>query len=149
MKVLLAIDQSRFSEAATKALLRQVRTDNTEVCVLHVVKPLLLIPYAYIGQVGDLGQAEEEELERGKEVVAHAGQLLVNAGFKTRALVEKGDPRAVIIDHATRWNADLIMLGSHGLKGLDRLLMESVSEAVLRHARCSVEIVRIPLAAAT
>jgi nucleotide-binding universal stress UspA family protein len=104
---------------------------------------------SYIGQIGDLGQAEEEELERGKEVVAHAEQLLVNAGFMTRALFEKGDPRAVIIDHATRWNADFIMLGSHGLKGLDRLLMGSVSEAVLRHAPCSVEIVRIPLAGVT
>jgi nucleotide-binding universal stress UspA family protein len=65
------------------------------------------------------------------------------------ALVEKGDPRAVIVDHAARWNADLIVLGSHGFKGLDRLLIGSVSEAVLRHAPCSVEIVRIPLAGVT
>jgi nucleotide-binding universal stress UspA family protein len=149
MKILLAIDESRFSEAATKVLLRQVRTENTEICVLHVAKPLLLIPYAYIGQVGDLGQAEEEELERGKELVAHAQQLLASAGFKAHALVEKGDPRAVIVDHAARWNADLIVLGSHGFKGLDRLLIGSVSEAVLRHAPCSVEIVRIPLAGVT
>jgi nucleotide-binding universal stress UspA family protein len=68
-----------------------------------------LIRYAYIGQVGDLGQAEEE-LERGKELVAHAQQLLASAGFKVHALVEKGDPRAVIVDHAARWNADLIVL---------------------------------------
>lgn len=94
------------------------------------MKPLLLILYAYIGKLGDLGQAEEEELRRGKELVAHAEQLLVNAGFKAHALVEKGDLRALIVDHATQWNADLIVLGSRGLKGLDRLLIGSVSEAV-------------------
>jgi len=77
----------------------------------------------HISARSEISQAEEEELERGKELVAHAQQLLATSGFKVHALVEKGDPRAVIVDHAARWNADLIVLGSHGLKGLDRLLI--------------------------
>lgn len=50
--------------------------------------------------------------------------------------------------HLRTWNADLIMLGSHGKRGLDRFLLGSVSEAVSRHAPCSVEIVR-PMAKAS
>jgi len=56
--------------------------------------------------------------------------------------VEEGDPQAAIINYAARWHADLIVMGSHGKKGLDKALIGSVSETVLRHAHCSVEIVR-------
>jgi len=59
------------------------------------------------------------------------------------AAVEEGDPKSKILDTARDWDADLIVLGSHGRKGLQHFLMGSVSEAVARHAECSVEIVRI------
>ncbi len=76
-------------------------------------------------------------------MLAQAAQTLRPAGFKVTSSVEEGDPREVILNSADTWNADLIMVGSHGRKGFDRLLVGSVSEAVARHARCSVEIVRI------
>jgi nucleotide-binding universal stress UspA family protein len=53
-----------------------------------------------------------------------------------------GEPRAFILDEAKAWGADLIVLGSHGRHGLDRLLMGSVSESVALYAHCSVEVVR-------
>jgi len=56
--------------------------------------------------------------------------------------LESGIPKVVIIDDAKKWGADLIVVGSHGRTGLDRFLLGSVSEAVARHAACSVEIVR-------
>jgi nucleotide-binding universal stress UspA family protein len=48
----------------------------------------------------------------------------------------------MILEEAERWDADLIMLGSHGRHGIERLLIGSVSEAVALHAECSVEVVR-------
>jgi nucleotide-binding universal stress UspA family protein len=48
----------------------------------------------------------------------------------------------VILDEAERWDADLIVLGSHGYNGWQRFLLGSVSHAVATHAHCSVEIVR-------
>jgi nucleotide-binding universal stress UspA family protein len=56
--------------------------------------------------------------------------------------VEKGDVRLKIIDSAAEWNADLIVIGSHGRSGIPRLLLGSVAEFVARNALCSVEIVR-------
>lgn len=50
----------------------------------------------------------------------------------------------VILDCATEWRADLIVVGSHGRKGVTRFVLGSVSEAVARHAHCSVEIARLP-----
>jgi len=70
-------------------------------------------------------------------LVARAGQKLRDAGFQVTTAIEEGNPKVVIIDSATEWPADLIIVGLHGRKGLDRLLIGSVSEAVARHARCS------------
>jgi nucleotide-binding universal stress UspA family protein len=53
-----------------------------------------------------------------------------------------GDPRNILLDEAKSWGADLVVLGSHGFRGVDRLLVGSVSESVAMHAHCSVEVIR-------
>jgi nucleotide-binding universal stress UspA family protein len=53
-----------------------------------------------------------------------------------------GGARWLILNEAREWGANLIALGSHGRRGMQRLLMGSVSEAVALHANCSVEITR-------
>ena len=63
------------------------------------------------------------------------------------ASLRDGDPRHTIVACAREWGADLVVLGSHGKKGLDRML-GSVSDSVARHAPCSVEIVRAASTAA-
>jgi nucleotide-binding universal stress UspA family protein len=75
--------------------------------------------------------------------VNQVARNLREAGFKSSELVDFGDAKTKIIENATKWGADLIVVGSHGWKGLNRFLLGSVSEAVARHAPCSVEIVRI------
>jgi nucleotide-binding universal stress UspA family protein len=142
MKLLLAIDDSKFSEAAAQAVTQQFRPEQIDVCVLHVVQPLLIIPRPYIGQVETLEAAQQERLKEGRELVRRTEQLLQKAGLKVHTVVEEGDPRKVIIEYAVNWKADLIIMGSHGRMGLDRFLIGSVAESVARHAHCSVEIVR-------
>lgn len=144
MKILLAIDDSKFSEAATAAVLRQMSPGETEICVLHVVEPLLLVPEFRSGDIDRLKDAEQQLRRHGEQLVARVEQFLSKAGFSMHTVVKEGDPRAEIIDHAAKWGADLIVLGSHGRRGLERFLMGSVAEFVSRHAGCSVEIVRIP-----
>ena len=70
--------------------------------------------------------------------------MLRSKGLKVTTTVEQGDPKSKIIEAASKWHADLIVVGSHGRKGLEHFLLGSVSDAVARHAGCSVEIVRIP-----
>jgi nucleotide-binding universal stress UspA family protein len=144
MKILLAIDSSKYSEAAVSLLVRQIRAEGTEVHVLHVVESLLLAPQFRQADIAAISAAEKALLEAGKKLVAKVQDQLRSAGFEADANVEEGDPRAIIVDHAEKWPADLIALGSHGRKGLDRMLMGSVAEFVARHAHCSVLIVRIP-----
>lgn len=58
--------------------------------------------------------------------------------------VEHEAPAKSILEEAKKWDADLIVMGSHGRRGLDRFAMGSVSESVAMTAHCSVEVVRPP-----
>ena len=142
MKILLAIDNSRFSEAATQTLIAQVRPNQAEVRVLHVTEVYPL--YSANKRLGpDLAVASEEHRHEAEALVARSAQALRDAGFQVMTNVEQGDPKVVVLDTAEKWKADLVMLGSHGEKDWTRFLMGSVSEAVVRHAPCSVQVVRI------
>ena len=146
MRVLLAIDDSRSSKAAVRTVIAQIERKGTEVRVLHVIEPIsayissAMIPH-YVPNVPEI---EADRKKQAKIMVQHTAQQLRKAGFRTSEALEAGDPKARIIDDANQWGADLIVVGSHGWKGLSRFLMGSVSDAVTRHASCSVQVVRIP-----
>ena len=143
MKILLAIDDSKFSEAAIQALIAQAPPKGSEVRVLHVIEPLPAIyGGAEWGYVMDWQAVTREQRKQAEALMARAAQTLRAAGFQITTAIEEGAPKAVILDTAAKWPADLIMLGSHGRRALDRFLLGSVSEAVARHSTCSVQIVR-------
>lgn len=137
MKLLLATDGSKFSQAATQAIISQYQPEDTQIKVLNVVDLPLPIPTLYAAEF------RKESLKKGEEVVHQAGERLAKAGYKVQTEVDEGDPKSKIVEDAGRWNADLIILGSHGRRGINRFLMGSVSDAVARHAHCAVQIVRV------
>jgi nucleotide-binding universal stress UspA family protein len=149
-KVLLAIESSDFSVAAVEAVRSQFRADQTEIHLLHVIDPMVYLPL-YEGAMRDFDRVEalrNENREQAKQLVERTAKLLRDAGYRVTTTVEEGEPRTTIIDCAERIGAHLIVVGSHGRRGLPRLLLGSVSEYVARHAPCSVEIVReLPRAA--
>jgi nucleotide-binding universal stress UspA family protein len=145
MKILLPIDDSKFSEAAIRAVIAQAHSKDTQVRVLHVVKPpSLLVARDMGGYDPALEAGWDEETKQAEVLVAKAAETLRSHGIKVSTAVQQGEPKCLIIDASKEWHADLIVLGSHGRNGLDRFLLGSVSDATARHARCSVEIVRIP-----
>jgi nucleotide-binding universal stress UspA family protein len=146
VKILLAVDDSRYSQAAIQAVLHTARPQESEVRVLHVLEPIIFPPEAQTWtSLPVYAEMMEQERREATRLAKEAADKLEAAGLKqTSHSVEEGNPKVVIVDEANKWGADLIVLGSHGRKGLDRFLLGSVSEAVARHAACSVEIVRVP-----
>jgi nucleotide-binding universal stress UspA family protein len=146
MKILLAVDDSKFSEAALQMVVSQHHPQETEVRVLHVVEPMALAmpPLMAQGYAPELDEVRKEQLKQGQELTARTAEKLRAAGFQAETDVYEGNARTEVVDLAAEWHADLIVVGSHGRKGLDRFLLGSVSEYVARHAICSVEIVRLP-----
>ena len=140
MKILLAIDDSKFSAAAVKAVIARHKLPGLEVRVLHAAEPPTLFTAPEMAEY----IPPEESAEEAKALVAKAAAALRSAGVNVTTAVVQGDPKSVILDDAKSWGADLIVLGSRGRKGLERFMLGSVSAAVLRHAHCSVEIVRLP-----
>jgi nucleotide-binding universal stress UspA family protein len=95
----------------------------------------------------DVVESRNRSFERAESLVERIAVRLQSAGFSVSVSTPDAEPRHGIVDEARRWKADLIVMGSHGRSGFDRLLLGSVAEGVLRHAPCSVEIVREPAAA--
>ena len=146
MKILLPIDQSQFSQEALRTLLSLVRPERNQVHVLHVIEhsPLYVSADMVPHIVKETEHLERERVAEARVLVNRAAARLRGAGIRARGVVEKGDAKSVIINYARTWGANLIVVGSHGLKGLGRVLMGSVSNALIHHADCSVQVVRVP-----
>jgi len=69
-------------------------------------------------------------------------KTITDKTLKISSEIIQGSPAQVIVDEAESWGADLIVMGSRGLGPWNRLLLGSVSNAVVHHANCSVEVVR-------
>jgi len=146
MNILLAIDDSTCSAAATHAVIDQFAPSHTRVRVLHAddwpngMPPSMGFAEGSAAAEHVLGLHRLRRSNAAALLESTADQLR-RAGFTTSASLRDGDPRQTIVDCATEWPADLIVMGSHGKTGFERML-GSVSDSVARHAPCSVEIVR-------
>lgn len=144
MKILLAIDGSPCSDAAVKEVARRPWPNGSSVKVLTAIEtPITPTPESWALPLTYYEDLEKALRKQGQNVVDQAIQKLKsNQTFTADAVLVPGSPRAVILDEAESWGADLIVLGSHGYGALKRFLLGSVSQAVVSHAKCSVEVVR-------
>jgi len=147
VKVLLAIDESRYSQAALRAVIAQLRSDGTEVRVLNVVDWPADLPESLEFTPGALASGpvmsiRDDARRLSEQLLVRTAEQLRAAGFSVSHEMREGDPRHVILQCAGEWQPDVIVLGSHGRTGLDRFLLGSVAENVVRHASCSVAIIR-------
>lgn len=145
MKILLAYDGSPPSEAALAEVARRPWPAGSEVLVVSVeppVDPNLL--RTGMSEVYDsiVEEQRRQMTQRLNQAVGRIRDQAPDLGVTARPL--QGTPKDEILDEAERWQADLIMLGSHGYGALKRLFLGSVSLAVATGANCSVEIVRAP-----
>jgi nucleotide-binding universal stress UspA family protein len=143
MKILLAVDDSEYSRAALRALMAQFHPQHAQVCVFHVVEFYLMDFETGMSGLETFEVLRQGRIEQGKKLLARFEKVLNHAGYSVASVVKEGSPKAAIVEFAKQWKAKLIFVGSHGRKGWKRLTLGSVSEAVARHAGCSVQIVRI------
>ncbi len=147
MKILLAVDGSPSSEAAVDEVARRMWEADCEVRIISVVET----PIAFATEFTGAPATYYEELEKFES--AKARDTLERAVAKLQATkaggtlhitteVLMGSPKRLIVEEAERFEADLIVVGSHGYRTWERMLLGSVSQAVATHAECSVLIVR-------
>ena len=140
MKILVGVDDSHSAAVVSGAIMRQFQPGRATLRLLHVLQPAIaeLVPQMSKDYAPELGQESKE----AHALLDRVATTLRSAGFDITTSVEVGDVREKIIDCAAATHADLVMVGSHGRRGVQRFLIGSVAEFVARHAACSVEIVR-------
>ncbi len=147
MKIILATDGTKYGEAAAETLGRFNLSDGDSVKIISVVD--MAMPLAidiYGGYLPDTSQLEKAAKENASQVVAATAKKLQEffgeKGVNISTDVLFGTPDSRIVETAEETQADLIIIGSHGYKRWERLLLGSVSDSVVHHAHCSVMVVR-------
>ena len=144
MKILLPVDGSEFSGKAVEELMRRPWPEGSQVEVLSVAQPVPEFPDTQLMGHTVYLDSLEREMKRAQTNVTEAVAAITRATshLDVTTKVVEGEPKAEILREATGWDADLIVMGSHGYGAAMRFLMGSISHAVALHAPCSVEIVR-------
>jgi len=146
MKVILALDDSTHSEYALESVMDRPWADGSEFLVFSVFEPFhpdfAGWDESAVHQAVRYGQSLEARVKSYVENCAHRLQEKMPEAIVTFEAVENSRIKETIIQKAIDWDADLIIMGSHGRTGLERFLLGSVSQAVISHAPCSVEIIK-------
>ncbi|MBI4469835.1 MAG: universal stress protein [Acidobacteria bacterium] len=146
MKIILAVDGSSCSDAAVEEVARRPWPAGSEFRIISVAElPALPTPETWVLPEGYFEEAERASQDRARVAIDKAAERLrqfEKLGPQITSELLQGHPQHVIPEYAEQWGADLIVLGSHGYRGLKRLWLGSVSHAVASHAKCSVEVVR-------
>jgi len=135
MRVLIALSATEQSREIVRAAAGRPWPANCKFLLLHVLDPF---PFARL----PVSLERAKEATR-KELESAAGDLR-KSGWTADANVILGRARQAVTKAAVTWKADLVLVGTHGGGALQRTLLGSTARAVLRHAHCSVEIVRSP-----
>lgn len=148
MKILIAVDDSTCSIQALESVTARKWTEdpnNTMVRVITVVEPIS-VTYGFA-----TCYVAEAMISAEKQIIEHCQHLIEESAAKLKAVfgeanvtgeVLHGYIADSIVEDAKRWDADLIVVGSHGRKGFQRFFLGSVAERVASHSPCSIEIVK-------
>lgn len=149
MKILLATDGSNFSKTAIgacRAIVAEPQNASFKI-VAAVEFPAMLPSDPFVGASADYyNQIEQAGRNQAKEFVEQAATQLrglfpeIELDLTTEVI--DGSPQRVIVEKAEKWDADLIVIGSHGYGFWSRTLIGSVSSSIVHHAPCSVFVVR-------
>ena len=142
-RILVPVDGSPTSNAGLKEALKLARSQHAKLCLLHVVDEMVVfnVPEGAI----NVGPVIEELKRGGRRVLQKAQKLAAARGVRAESdLRESAGVRVadIITGRARRWRADLIVMGTHGRRGVNRMLLGSDAELVVRNASAPVLLVR-------
>ncbi|MGQ5523105.1 universal stress protein [Chitinimonas sp. PSY-7] len=143
-RILVPVDDSETSRQALREVTRFCCDQHGKTRLVHVID---LAQFTWGGaEFVDVGELQSNLREGGRKVLESAAVLMKENGVEAEtSLIEiwGGTISSAIIEDATNWPADIVVMGSHGWTGLDHLLLGSVAEGVVRHAPVPVLIIPI------
>jgi nucleotide-binding universal stress UspA family protein len=143
-RILVAVDGSKMSDVALTEALKLAKEQHADLRLLHVADvtpPPTINSASYL----DYDLFRDAMLKAGRDVVRRAESVARTAGLSVESGVVEAiahDISGSIVGDASRWHADLVVMGTHGRSGLERLVLGSVAESVARHAPVPVLLVK-------
>ena len=140
--IVVATDGSRHSTAAVSHAIGLARRNNSQLTVIAVVPAEIAAPTDLDFTINMRDKLAEEEMRHAEQNARVAKEAAEKEGVGVKAYVMTGKPAEAIIQTAAEGKADLIVVGSHGRTGLERLMLGSVAERVIVLAACPVLVVK-------
>jgi nucleotide-binding universal stress UspA family protein len=144
-RILVATDDSRLSRKAVKSAVELAASLQAQLVVLHVVPryPTAFFEGAIALDADDVGRVEQQWADKGRAVVDAVVRQAEAAGVAARGVTLQNDSVAdAILGAARKHKADLIVMASHGRRGLSRVLLGSETQHVLTHGTTPVLVLR-------
>jgi nucleotide-binding universal stress UspA family protein len=149
-KILIGIDNSKFAEYAAAYGFNLAHQLNAEVGLIHVIEPVVAAPVASVdSSIGmPFDNTQDMILPELYHIQDEQARIIMSAAIKKAGkdikvtpFTEYGSTGDGILECSKAFNADLIVIGTHSRTGLDRFLMGSIAEHVVRHAEIPVLVV--------
>lgn len=148
MRILITTDGSDFSQAAIEKCCQMVvKPEETAIKVVSVYEmtfPLDVFPTPTDFTERLENSAREQAAEFAEQAEAMIRGFFPDANIDLTTQIAVGAPEQILIEEAKEWNADLVVVGSHGRGFWGRMLLGSTTDALVHHAPCSVLVVRKP-----
>lgn len=145
-RIFVAIDSSTTAQKALNEAISLAKALGARLCIAHAADEGPLTQHGMgLGTYIDIDKVKDEMRESGNALLDQAMAKASAAGYPAERLLIESTQRRVaemIADAATQWNADLIVVGTHGRRGFERLLVGSVAENLVRIATTSLMLVR-------
>lgn len=136
--ILVPIDFSECADQALRTALEIAGDGKARLRVVHVM------PHYQRWSIEQPFWAPDPESERRvqQHLEDHVTKVARRSAVRWRSEARWGDPAELVVDLATQYGTDLIVMGTHGRSGWSRLVIGSVAEKVVRHAPCAVMTIR-------
>lgn len=137
--ILVPTDGSEYAFYAAEHAVYLAKELGAKLYALNVINA----PLAFHAGI-HYAESKVEMESTGREAVQRIKSLCDENGVECECMIVEGQPKEAIVDVADKIGADCIVIGSIGMSALERVLIGSVSDSVLRHAKCPVLMVRKP-----
>jgi nucleotide-binding universal stress UspA family protein len=148
-RILVPTDGSDTANAGLREALELVKEQGAQLRIVHVVDELMVVSPELYGSVYD--RISEELRDAGRAVLDRAQSLARDAGIaaETQLIEAMGGPAGErVVKAAADWPADLIVCGTHGRRGLRRIVLGSDAEYIVRHSTVPILLIRVNRASA-
>lgn len=138
-RILIPTDGSDPSMRAAEFAIKIAKHFNSEIVAIYVIDRVIL---EEVSKVHERHGLEEEIRKNAERCLNYIVKLAERKGLKARSILVEGQPHDQIVRYAESLKANMIIIGSKGRRGMNRILIGSVAERVIEYAPCPVLVIK-------